>query len=277
MNSALIAAPLAEVAPGTLVGDLVAACVAANIEVVLYCPPLPRDPRDGGPIVQTFTILRNAGDLHEPAAQNAHYIIDLFDNGPQGWREQKQQVLADLSHIPSDAPLLVNCNTLSATDAAAMCEQPQRVLGFAVVPPFAEAQMVELMLPLQGDDALIARAAVFFDLLGKQTLAVQDSPAGVMPRILAMIINEAAYALQEGVATAEDIDTAMCLGANYPRGPLAWADLIGLHIIYATLWGLHRELGDDRYRPCPLLARMVRAGWHGQSSGQGFYAHQMED
>lgn len=273
MNSVLIAAPLADVTPGTLAGDLIAACVAANYEVTLYCPPAASDPEDGGPIVQAFTILREPDELHEPAAQNAPYVIDLFDNGPNGWREEKQRVLNDLSRIPITVPLLTTCVTNSATDAAAMFARPAQVVGFAAVSPFAAVKTIELLLPLQGDEAMLEPARAFFKTLDKAILQVADGPGGVMPRILAMIVNEAAAALQEGIATAEDIDTAMCLGANYPYGPLEWADLLGLDVVHATLWALHRDLGDDRYRPNSLLARMVRAGLRGKTNGRGFYTY----
>ncbi len=273
MNSVLIVAPLADVAPGTLAGDIVAACVATNYEVTLYCPPVASDPETVGPLVQGFTLLREPGELHEPAAQIAHYVLDLFDNGPYGWREEKQRVLNDLQRLPDAVPLLTTCVTGSATDAAAMFARPAQVLGFAAVQPFDAVNSVELLLPLQGDQAMLEFGRAFFQTIGKETMQVADGPGGVMPRILAMIVNEAAYALQEGVASAQDIDTAMKLGANYPYGPLEWADLLGLDVVHATLWALHQELGDDRYRPCPLLARMVRAGLRGKPSGRGFYTY----
>ncbi len=274
MNSVLIAAPLADVAPGTLAGELAAACVAANYDVTLYCPPVASDPADEGSIVKAFTLLREPGELHEPAAQSAHYILDLFDNGPNGWREQKQRALADLHRLPDGVPLLTTCVSGSATDAAAMFARPSQVIGFAAVLPFDAVNTIELLLPMQGDAALLEPARAFFQTIGKQTLQVADGPGGVMPRILAMIVNEAAYALQEGVASAADIDTAMRLGANYPYGPLAWADMLGLDLVHATLWALQLELGDDRYRPCPLLARMVRAGLRGKANGRGFYSYE---
>ncbi len=272
-NSLLIAAPLADVAPGALAGELVAACVAANHDVTLYCPPIASDPRDGGPIVQTFRLLRDPADLTADLTQSVGYVLDLFDNGPHGWREEKQRVLADLGVIAPYTPLLTTCAANSATDAAAMFVHPQQVVGFATVQPFAAVSTVELLLPMQGDPAMLEPARAFFAALDKQTMQVADGPGGVMPRILAMIINEAAYALQEGVASAEDIDTAMRLGANYPYGPLAWGDMMGLDVVHATLWALQQELGDDRYRPCPLLARMVRAGLHGKVNGRGFYSY----
>jgi 3-hydroxybutyryl-CoA dehydrogenase len=273
VNSVLIVAPLADVAPGTLAGDIAAACVAANYEVTLYCPLVASDPAEGDPLVQSLPLLRDPGELYEPAAQTAHYVLDLFDNGPYGWREEKQRVLNDLQRLPDNLPLLTTCVTGSATDAAAMFGRPTQVVGFAAVQPFNAVNTVELLLPLQGDEAMLEFGRAFFQTIGKETMRIPDGPGGVMARILAMIVNEAAYALQEGVASAEDIDTAMKLGANHPYGPLAWADLLGLDVVHATLWALHQELGDDRYRPCPLLARMVRAGLRGKPSGRGFYTY----
>jgi 3-hydroxybutyryl-CoA dehydrogenase len=128
-------------------------------------------------------------------------------------------------------------------------------------------------MALGGGAGALAEAERFFRALGKETITVKDAPGLTFPRILSLIINEAARALDEEVATAEEIDIAMRLGVNYPSGPLRWADQIGLDEVLAVLEGLHRETGDDRYRPAPLLEKMVLAGWLGEQSGRGFYSY----
>ncbi|MCA9993795.1 MAG: 3-hydroxybutyryl-CoA dehydrogenase, partial [Anaerolineales bacterium] len=126
---------------------------------------------------------------------------------------------------------------------------------------------------LQTNDANLARAAAFWKGLGCDTVIVADGPGLVRARVVCCLINEATSALMEGVATAEDIDKAMKLGTNYPMGPLAWADLLGLDMVLGVMNGLFAEWGEDRYRPTPLLRRMVAAGYLGRKSGQGFYVY----
>ena len=117
----------------------------------------------------------------------------------------------------------------------------------------------------------VERVEAVLRALGKETAVVKDGAAGVFPRIFAMIVNEAAFALQEGVATAEEIDTAMRLGANYPHGPLTLADEIGLDVVLTIIEGVHDETKEDAHRPAPLLRKMIQADWTGRAVGRGFY------
>ncbi len=137
--------------------------------------------------------------------------------------------------------------------------------------------MIELCAALQTDAGYAKQAEAFFTAIGKETEWVEDEVGLVFPRILSMIVNEAAFALMEKISSAEEIDTAMRKGTNYPMGPLAWADELGLDDIYAVLSGLHRDMGEDRYRPAPLLRKLVHAGWLGKKTGRGFYVYANQD
>lgn len=191
--------------------------------------------------------------------------------------ETKQELLLSLSRAVSPgALLLASALNVSAAQAAAWSRGPARVVGFGVVPPLAAGNMVELAAAMQTADAALERAADFWQGLGLETAVVADGPGLVRARTVCCLINEAAGALMEGVASAADIDQAMTLGTNYPRGPLAWGDLMGLDTVLGVMEGLHREWGEDRYRPSPLLRRMVLAGKLGQKTGEGFYTYEQE-
>jgi 3-hydroxybutyryl-CoA dehydrogenase len=129
--------------------------------------------------------------------------------------------------------------------------------------------VIELSAGLKTQEQVVEAAQSFFAQLGKPTVRVREGAGLIFPRILSLIMNEAARALGERVADADEIDVAMRLGVNYPQGPLRWADQAGLDEVLAVLEGLQRETGDDRYRPAPLLKRMVQAGWFGERTGRG--------
>lgn len=162
--------------------------------------------------------------------------------------------------LPHHVPILAATFFSSATHAAWRCKHPARIVGFAALPPLADAKVIEFMPALQTSDEAKAKARAFWQSIGLEPVEVADSVGGVLPRIVCNLINEAAYALMEGVATAEDIDLAMQLGTAWPRGPLAWADLIGLDQVVAILDALGNEFGPDQYRPAPLLRQYARAG-----------------
>jgi 3-hydroxybutyryl-CoA dehydrogenase len=185
---------------------------------------------------------------------------------------RKQTLLKKLEEVlPPAAVIVTSCLGTAVTYAASSLIRPERVVGFATFYPVSERKLVELAAGMRTAQDAAEKAQGFFTALGKQTALVKDTAGLTFPRILSLIINEAARALEEGVASAEEIDIAMRLGVNYPHGPLKWADRIGLDQVLAVLDGLHSETGDDRYRPAPLLRKLVQAGFIGEIAGRGFY------
>ncbi len=190
--------------------------------------------------------------------------------------DAKARFLADLAQHAPNALILASALSVSATQAGAWAGTPARVVGFGLVPPLEETGLVELAAGLATSAAALEQAEAFWQSLGYEPVRVADGPGLVRARILCCIINEAASALLEQIASPQDIDTAMRLGTNYPRGPLEWADRIGVDTVLHVMEGLFREWGEDRYRPSPLLRRMVLAGHLGRRVGQGFYAWEQE-
>ncbi len=189
-----------------------------------------------------------------------------------GEEGEKKQILKKLDAVlPDSAVILTSCLGFSTARIASWISSPERVVGFATFYPLKDKKVIELTKGLQTEDASLKEAEGFWGALGKETVTVKDGPGLIFPRILCLIINEAARSLEEGIAGAEEIDVAMRLGTNYPLGPLRWADQIGLDEVLAVLEGLQQELAYDRYPPALLLRKMVLAGWLGESSGRGFY------
>lgn len=174
---------------------------------------------------------------------------------------------------PPATVLASNTSSLSISRLAAATGRPERVVGLHFFNPVPVMRLVEVVRGLRTASATVATVVGLAERLGKTPVVVNDSPGFVVNRILMPLINEAIFALMEGVAEREAIDAAATLGLNHPLGPLALADLIGLDVCLAVLETLHTELGEDKYRPCPLLRRMVAAGRLGRKSGQGFYAY----
>jgi 3-hydroxybutyryl-CoA dehydrogenase len=192
--------------------------------------------------------------------------------------DQKKKNLQEIEpFIGQDVLILTTCLGVTATESASWLKYPGRLVGFAAFAPWEGAELIEVAPALQTNSAYLDHTRQFFQLLGKEIEIVDDEVGLVFPRILSLIINEAVFALTEGIASVEDIDTAMIHGTNYPMGPLAWADEIGIDDVYAVLAGLYRNLGEDRYRPAPQLRKMVHAGWLGKKSGKGFYNYKIEE
>jgi 3-hydroxybutyryl-CoA dehydrogenase len=175
--------------------------------------------------------------------------------------------------LPADAILASNTSSIPITSLAAVTSRPERVIGMHFFNPVPVLKLVEVIRAVQTSDETAAAIVELARELGKEPAEAHDFPGFVSNRILMPFINEAAYALMEGVAEAEAIDTIARLGFAHPLGPLALADLIGLDTCVAILEVLHRGLGDPKYAPCPLLRQYVQAGRLGRKSGEGFYRY----
>lgn len=210
---------------------------------------------------------------YERAAEVDPATAVVVDTLPHGL-EAKKQLLEELDGtVPGASVVLSSCLRWSATTIACWSRRPERVVGFATFHPLAQRDVIELARGLDTADEAVRAAESLVRGMGQKSALVKDAPGLVFPRILSLIINEAARSLDEGIATAEEIDIALRLGTNYPQGPLRWADEIGLDEVLAVIEGLQEETGDDRYRPAPLLKKLVASGRLGEAVGRGFHEH----
>jgi len=218
--------------------------------------------------VQTLGRIRTSTSLD--GAAKAELFVEAATERP----EVKFDLFRELDRAaPAGAILATNTSSIPITSIAAQTQRPAQVIGMHFMNPAPLMQLVEVIRGLDTSDATTQRVVAVAKALGKTPVEVHDSPGFVSNRVLLPMINEAIFCVLEGVATPEAIDTVMKLGMNHPLGPLALADLIGLDVCLAILEVLHRDLGDDKYRPCPLLRTMVAAGRLGRKTGRGFYVY----
>jgi len=201
---------------------------------------------------------------------DADFLVEaIYENA-----EAKRSLFASLDAMTRPEVILSsNTSSISITLLGAATKRPDRVLGMHFMNPVPIMTLVELIRGQATSDASMTMATALCVALGKTAVEAADYPGFISNRILMPMINEAVYAVMEGVGTPEAIDTVMKLGMNHPMGPLTLADFVGLDVCLAILEVLHDGLGDPKYRPCPLLRRMVAAGYLGRKSGQGFYTY----
>ncbi|MED3827294.1 3-hydroxybutyryl-CoA dehydrogenase [Priestia megaterium] len=205
------------------------------------------------------------------AAQKADLIVEAVVEK----MEVKQAIFAELDSLaPSHTVLATNTSSLPITEIAAVTTRPEKVIGMHFMNPVPVMKLVEIIRGLATTDEVYQAVYETTKKLNKTPVEVHDFPGFVSNRILMPMINEAVFTLYEGVANEEDIDQVMKLGMNHPMGPLALADFIGLDTCLFIMETLHKGFGDDKYRPCPLLRKYVKAGWLGRKTGKGFFTYE---
>ncbi|MDP7034670.1 MAG: 3-hydroxybutyryl-CoA dehydrogenase [Planctomycetota bacterium] len=186
--------------------------------------------------------------------------------------ELKRTIFTNLDHVTGSSAILAsNTSSLSITSLGALTSRPDRVIGMHFMNPVPLMTLVEIIRGLETSDETVSTVIGWCEKLGKTPIEVRDFPGFVSNRVLLPMLNEAIQTVHEGVATPDAVDRIMKLGMNHPVGPIALADFIGLDTCLSIMEVLHRELGDDKYRPSPLLRKMVEAGRLGKKSGRGFY------
>lgn len=212
--------------------------------------------------------IEGVGDIAE--LSEASIVVEAINEN----KELKRGIFGQLDGIAGEEAMLAsNTSSVSITALAGANSRPDRVVGIHFMNPAPIMPLVEIVQGELTSAATMERASQVVESLGKTSVIAADRPGFIVNRLLAPMINEAAFALMEAVGSREDIDKAMKLGTRHPMGPLELADLIGLDVLLALMEVLHQEFGDSKYRPCPLLRRMVESGKLGRKSGAGFYEY----
>lgn len=275
------------VGAGTMGAGIAQACAAAGHTVKLYDTSEDARTRGMTAIKTSLSRLVKKETMTEDARAEALSRITLVGDSEQFSDvdmiieavyesvEVKQEVWEALDAVASaDAILATNTSSLSVTEIASFVSAPARFCGLHFFNPVAMMPLVEVVKGLHTSPETIELAKAFVEGLGKSPIVCEDKPGFIVNRLLVPYINDAIHAFSEGVASAEDIDAAMKLGANMPLGPLALADLVGLDVSLAAGESLFREFGDPKFRVAPLLRQMVRAGKLGRKTGEGFYRYE---
>ncbi len=235
-----------------LARELLHLCAEAGHETSLYLVENLRDALSVGRLRAQADLADVAVECHNESKDPKNRLIDLLGG-------------AQL--------LCASALACSTTEAASWAAHPERVVGWGGLPPLAKGGLMEVAAGLLTAPESLRQADQFWTSVGLEPRRVADGPGLVRARVICALVNEAASALMDGVAEPADVDTAMKLGTNYPRGPLEWGDLIGLDVVLGVMRGLQAEFGEDRYRPSPLLIRQVQARRLGRKTGRGFFQY----